>query len=1176
MKKSFLLYTVSGFLFYSSTSLSYALEPTLGVYPPPPSEGYDLNRMPPVSFKRKVVDTSRVFDPYDNNSPDGFGRTYPPQPSSPSSIPSSPTSPTTSGPTTITTPPTAVGPTTPPSTSPVTPTHTVTPPTPSGANSRSGTGSNEGTTRSSTQLTPPVKATDSRTSTGSSEAKTITKPETPSKSTETSKDSSQNSKEKAPSSNGATGNAGSSSSQRSEHAQENTQPSTTKAIEGVQSSPEATQGTPITQSPTRKETPTTETATTKVVQATGTASTTDVAKSRRRSGVSESPTDSSSEETAPNSTVALQPEAVQTSSDLQSTSETPKSETKVSATSAQSTPTQTETTQEVPANSAPTGPESEKSAPEVSSSPKEVEPTRPTAEQSPAPKGSELPSISLRPAAEKSESVQPISPIQPEKPAQSGNISANIEAKNGATVTLHNKKIQDKWSALDAEGKNSKIEMNGGSVDAGFIALSVSNGGEIEATDITVTAETAALVNIEGTINLTDSSIHVTGKSEANGIIFRNNLYRAPQKRRPRNAERNANTIQEQDITGKVNLENTRLFVENGTGISLYGTNTSGEVSLKNSEIHADILSKNIKNGSGATNTFTLVADHSSLEGRVRTSRDNRTSFDLKEGTKWLLKPNKNTANNDRISEDDTISYDYRQFGLDEKSFSNLSVLRLTNSAIMFDKPMGGHYQTLFIGPQLPKEDGTAHTAAVYHATGVAEIYVNTQWNQHSPVTEQQTDRVVINGDVSGNTIVHINLQETDKTITDDSVVWGEQMTPLPLGTHGVSIIQVSGQANENSFTLARNYMTIGGQPYKYVLKGYKPGTSHESQSLFGKSSNFWDFRLQNAYIDKDKKVRALLPQVANYLTLPNTLFSSGFADVNNQNRLLDAIRTTVFGAADHKQHNLFFSSYGEKVTLSSNRGPLRYGYDADVNYKALQLGVILTTSESKDISAHFGLLGTYGKLAFTPKEMQDSEKTTLDKWSLAAYSTIEHSNGLYLNSLLSYGRLKGNVTTALVGNAAKLDGTEILNLSATIGQKLATSIKGLVFEPQAQLIYQNLMFDIFSDANGLKVDMGNPRQWLIRFGGRLTKTITAVEESKAVSFYGKMNVIRTFGDGKTIKIADTFDLDPTGSSIEGGMGVNAYLSQKIVLNADISYRQKLQKTGVSGTNISGGIRYHF
>ncbi|WP_404977263.1 autotransporter outer membrane beta-barrel domain-containing protein [Bartonella sp. AU55XJBT] len=915
----------------------------------------------------------------------------------------------------------------------------------------------------------------------------------------------------------------------------------------------------MTQSPTREETPTTEATTT------GPASTTDVVKSRRRSGVPSSPTDSSSEETPPNSTVSSQPEVTRPSSNslpTPKTSESSKSETKVSATSREPESRQRillrpeAGVQKVSANS---------------------EPIKPTAEQSSAPKVPELTqSISLRPAVGKSELTHPISPIQPEKPVQSENISASVEAKNGETIALHNKKIQDRWSAVHADGKNSKIQMNGGTVDVGFIALSVSDGGEIEAKDITVTAETAGLVNIEGTINLKDSSIHVTGKSESSGIIFRNNLYRAPQRRHPRNAERNANTIQEQDIAGKVNLENTKLFVENGAGINLYGTNTSGVISLKNSELHADILLKNIKNESGSTNTLKLVADHSSLEGRVRTSKDNRTIFDLKEETKWLLKPNKNAVNSDNISSDDAVLDDYGQFALDEKSFSNLSVLRLTNSAIMFEKPVERHYQTLFIGPNLSQEDETAHTATVYSAAGLSEIYVNTQWNEHSPVTEQQTDRIMINGDVLGSTVVHINLQETDKK-TDSSAVWEEHMASLPLGTHGISIIQVSGQANENSFRLAGNYMTIGGQPYKYVLTSYKPGTSHESQNLFGKNNrDFWDFRLQNAYIDKDKKVRALLPQVANYLTLPNALFSSGFADVNNQNTLLDAMQTTVFGAKDNKKNNFFFSSYGEKVALSSNRGPLRYGYDADVNYSALQLGAVLAAFEGKDISTHFGLLGTYGKLAFTPKEMQDSEKTTLDKWSLTAYSGIQHSNGLYVNALLSYGTLKGNITTALVGNAANLDGTEILNLSATLGQKLATDTKGLVFEPQVQFIYQNLMFDIFSDTNGLKVDMGNPHQWLVRFGGRLTKTITAVEKNKAVSFYGKMNVIRTFGDGKIIKIADTFDLDPTGSSIEGGMGVNAYFSENVVLSGDISYRQKLQKAGVSGTNVSGGIRYRF
>nr|WP_273788299.1 autotransporter outer membrane beta-barrel domain-containing protein [Bartonella grahamii] len=930
------------------------------------------------------------------------------------------------------------------------------------------------------------------------------------------------------------------SKQNSDLSQGSTQTSKTKVAKSVQSNPTATQDT-LTQSPTTEIAPTVGME----------------VKSRRRSGVSTSSTDSSRKKMPENSAVSSQSEPLQPAPNLRPTL--------INLESTRTEPTKPTTelspTLKEPELAQPISLRPETGKPALSVPPKSVKP---------AP----VQSASAQKISEKSELKKPISPIkQPEKSTQIEDISSGIEAENGKTITLHNKKIQDNGFAVHAEGNNSKINMIGGTVDARFVALSVSDGGEIDATGITVTAETVGLLNIDGTIKLKDSSVHVTGNHEVDGIIFRDNPYNAPRKRYTRNAERNANAVQEQDVANiadKVTLENTKIFVEHGRGINLYGTGINGEVSLKNSEIHADILLKNIKNENAFTNTLTLVSNHSSLEGRVRTSKDNRTVFDLKEGTKWLLKANKNAQNNDNVSDD------HVQFGVDEKLYSNLSGLRLTDSVIMFNKPVEGHYQTLFIGPNLPKGEGTAHTEAVYSATGVAEIYVNTQWNKHSPITEQQTDRIVINGDVSGRTVVHINLRKTDKKTTDSSAVWGKHMASLPLGTHGISIIQVSGQANENSFTLAGNYMTIGKQPYKYVLTGYKPGTSHESQNLFGKNSNFWDFRLQNAYIDKDKKVRALLPQVANYLTISNTLFSAGFTDVNNQNTLLDNMRTTVFGAEDNKKNGIFFSSYGEKVTLSSNRDPLHYGYGADVNYTALQLGVILAALEGKDISTHFGFVGTYGKLAFTPKEMQDSEKTTLDKWSLAAYSGIQHSNGIYVNTLLSYGKLKGNITTALVGNAAKLDGTEMLNISATIGQKLATNTKGLVFEPQAQFIYQNLMFDIFSDADGLKVDMGNPHQWLVRIGGRLTKTIMAAEESKAVSFYGKVNVIRAFGDGKTIKIADTFHVDPTGSSVEGGMGVNAYLSQNIVLNADISYRQKLQKAGVSGTNLSGGIRYRF
>ncbi|WP_273721485.1 MULTISPECIES: autotransporter outer membrane beta-barrel domain-containing protein [unclassified Bartonella] len=884
--------------------------------------------------------------------------------------------------------------------------------------------------------------------------------------------------------------------------------------------------------------------------------TTEGAKSRRRPSPSHSSTSPTTEEALSSSSAPTQ------SMPLKPTSEAPPMLTKSEDSETAASPAPANLKAVRPTVGAPTDPKGTK--PEI----KEL-----SAHANP--EAVRL-AVGAPPAPVKPMPKQPV-PEQPVQPKQGENKQAKVEAKEGKTLELHDIEIQDKYFAVSAEGENSLVKIHRGTVDANFVALSASNGGAIEATGITVTAGLTGLFNINGTINLKDSTITVTSDYGANGIVFRNDPYFSSRQRHAHSAETKSDINKEQNLTNQVTLENTKLFVEKGVAINIYGLDTDAQVFLKNSEIHADLLVKNTKQLGGDIYSLILTADHSDLEGRVRTLGENQTIFDLKNGTKWLLKANKNREHNDKDPSD------YEPFGAHEKTYSNLSALKLTDSTIMFETPMNGQYQTLFVDPtprqeEKESEDGNGSNAAVvYSAKGRAEVHLNSRWRSHSPVTEQATDRLVIHGDVSGVTTVHVNLLESNQKMTDSRLVWGEQMLSHPVESHGISLIQVSGKANENSFKLAGGYLTIAGLPYKYVLTGYAPGASHESQNLFGQNNrDFWDFRLQNDYLDRDKKIRAVLPQVANYVVMPSTLFSAGYVDVNNQNTLLDNIYTTIFAEKHKKKNAIFLSSYGEKVTLSSNRAPLHYGYGADINYNALQGGVILAALEGKDISTHFGLLGTYGKLSFTPKSMEDSEKTTLDKWSLTAYSGVKHSNGLYVNALLSYGALRGNITTPLIGNAAKLDGTEILNVSTTVGQKLATGMQGLMFEPQAQFIYQSLMFDVLSDANNFEVDMNNPHQWLVRIGGRLTQTLTTLEEDNTVSFYSKLNVIKTFGDGGTIKIADTFYLDPMGSSIEGGIGFNAFLSQNIALHGDVSYRQKLQKAGVSGTNFSGGIRYKF
>nr|WP_236095405.1 autotransporter outer membrane beta-barrel domain-containing protein [Bartonella henselae] len=503
-------------------------------------------------------------------------------------------------------------------------------------------------------------------------------------------------------------------------------------------------------------------------------------------------------------------------------------------------------------------------------------------------------------------------------------------------------------------------------------------------------------------------------------------------------------------------------------------------------------------------------------------------------------------------------------------------------------------------------------------------MYFNTEWSDGLEKEQQKTDRLFVHGNVSGTTTLYFkNLSKNEETKEESAV---------PLNTRGVSLVQVFGKAEENSFKLANGYTTMGGLPYKYTLNAYGPissrGKASIEQSFVGEEEDFWDLRLQNAILDSEEtispdtqetnffnseeitplnteetaslndgettplyskkaaclnakgKVRALVPQVASYLVMPNALFSAGLAELNNQNILLENMRTTLFEAKDKKEDNkksgIFLSSYGHKITLSSNRSPLHYGYGADVHYTAIQAGVTLTALEGQNSTTHFGLLGTYGQLSFTPKGMEGADKSTLDKWSLAAYGNTQHNDGIYVNALFSYGAFKGNITTALIGNTAKLDGSHTVSASATIGHKLETDAKGLVFEPQAQLLYQRLMFDTLSDIDGFNVNMGKPHQWLLRIGGRLKQTIPSDEKGYATSFYGKLNLMKAFSNKSTVQIEDTFYLDAMGDSVEGGLGVNAQLSQNFALHADINYQHKLQKAGVSGINFSAGMRYQF
>ncbi|WP_375654529.1 MULTISPECIES: autotransporter outer membrane beta-barrel domain-containing protein [unclassified Bartonella] len=766
-----------------------------------------------------------------------------------------------------------------------------------------------------------------------------------------------------------------------------------------------------------------------------------------------------------------------------------------------------------------------------------------------------------------------------------------VQVANGEEKSLHNVFVRGKYDAVVA--KKGHIAITNSIMHSGFTLLSATSGGQINAKGIVGEAKEHGLSLTNGTIHIEDSTLNVIGHGKAYGINFG---YIA------------SSTIKEgEEVVNKAILNNTKLLVNDGVGIfgPYYSKAVANAVYLKNSEIRSDMLLKNdvLPFFKIQPTTFTLDADNSIMEGRAKTFPQNTTVFTLNNNSKWHLK----------ISlfelEDSFSLFDYKLLDLKQRAQSIVSVLNLNNSSIIFNAPhklADNHYQTLHVGrhPQKAEQNRSSDATTVYNALGNARIYFNTEWSNGLTKEQQKTDRVLVHGDVSGTTTIYFN------NLSKHAEPFDDEEDSIPLNARGLSLVQVSGKAEETAFTLANGYTTMDGLPYKYILNGYGPtssrgkadraqshlsaipqeskkqdaqntnasslGKENNGQAPLEENENFWDFRLQSATLDDEGKIKALVPQMASYLVMHNAIFSSGLADINNQNTLLDNMHSTVFGLEGHKQKGIFLSTYGNKMTLSSSRSPLEYGYGANVHYAAIQAGMTLATLENQNMTANLGLLGTYGKLAFAPKDMEGSDKSILDKWSFTAYGNLHHDSGLYVNALFSYGILNGHITTALIGNTTELNNTDTLNISATVGQKLATGVEGVSFEPQAQLIYQHIAFGTLSDIDGFQVNIKPPHQWLVRIGGRLTKTMLPIEKDRVLSFYGKLNVIKAFGEKRTIDVIESFHLDSMGSSLEGGLGINAQLSKNIALHADVNYQHKLQKAGFSGINFSGGMRYRF
>ncbi|PIT68878.1 hypothetical protein CER18_05375 [Bartonella tribocorum] len=325
-----------------------------------------------------------------------------------------------------------------------------------------------------------------------------------------------------------------------------------------------------------------------------------------------------------------------------------------------------------------------------------------------------------------------------------------------------------------------------------------------------------------------------------------------------------------------------------------------------------------------------------------------------------------------------------------------------------------------------------------------------------------------------------------------------------------------------------------------------------------------------------ERNARAFAPQFLTYILVPNTLFHAGLVDISNQNKQLQTLRTfSQRFLKNNENPALFLRGYGGHHRYTSNLSALEYGYGGDLDYNALEAGILLKKIENAYSTTSFGIMGNYGKLSLRPREVKQRQESIFDKWSITAYGSVQHDTGLYMDGLFSYGLFNGNVLTRERGKTVALRGKP-LSFSLTAGKTFMIGCRCFIFEPQVQFVYQNLQFHNTRDIDNFNIDMRRPDHWGVRLGGHLTKTVTFTKEAQVLSFYGKLYFIRSFDDKQFVYFKDAFQLGSFGSSLEAGIGVYSQLSAKITFHSDLIYQRKFTKAGFSGMHFSGGLSYHF
>jgi outer membrane autotransporter protein len=480
-----------------------------------------------------------------------------------------------------------------------------------------------------------------------------------------------------------------------------------------------------------------------------------------------------------------------------------------------------------------------------------------------------------------------------------------------------------------------------------------------------------------------------------------------------------------------------------------------------------------------------------------------------------------------------------------------------------------GRAQVAFDGAAAP---GSFRVGTFANPDSLGTVTLRTRLDAGGPIDHQLTDRLLVSGDVTGSTALHI--VNAGGAGADTS-----PLTKEPGPGDGISVVQVGGRADGNAFHLAGGYIAVG--PWQYGLVAYAPGTSDAGQRLIdGSGNDHWDYRLQSTRTDGTGKTTAnsttgstqararLVPQVPSYLVLAHALFGYG-------RESMEALRPD--DAIPRRDPAWRVRTFGTNVSYRSSLPFHRYAVEYARSDRGLQVAGDLLAWSAGASTMRAGLALSTGSIHVAPRAVDGMSRAKANARGMATTWVLDTENGWHGDASYGFAHYRIDVNTPLRGDVlGRLRANA--NEASMGGGFRWHSADNLVLEPSGSLLWQRLRFASARDRDGLLVRPGTPRRFTLRSGLRASMQFEP-RGNVLVGWspYIDTRYIVTRGRGGSIDVSGVeLATGKAGRMAEAAAGASLQFRADLTAFIDVTARARLGRGGESGMGARAGLVYVF